>query len=129
MRIALLAQAAAEQAQAAASTTTSLVVLAFVVLAIVAMWRVFERAGEPGWAVLVPIYNLYILTRVAQISGWWVLGAFIPLLNIIFCFATSFGVAKRFNRSSGFGIGLALLPFIFYPVLAWSDESPVARMA
>jgi hypothetical protein len=127
--IALLAQTAAEQAGAAADTTTSLIVLALVLLLVVAMWKVFERAGEPGWAALVPIYNLYILTRVAQMSGWWLLAAFVPIFNIIFCFATSMGVAKRFNRSTGFGIGLALLPFIFYPMLAWGDDSPVPRMA
>jgi hypothetical protein len=129
MRIAVLAQTAAEQASAAASTTTSLLVLALVLLVVVAMWKVFERAGEPGWAALVPLYNLYILTRVAQMSGWWVLAAFIPVLNIVFCFATSIGVAKRFNKSTGYGIGLALLPFIFYPMLAWGDVSPVPRMA
>jgi F0F1-type ATP synthase membrane subunit a len=129
MMIAFVAQSAAEQAHAAASMTTSLIVLGLVVLLIIAMWKVFERAGEPGWAALVPIYNLYILTRVAQISGWWILAAFIPLVNILFCFTTSINVAKRFNRGTLFGVGVALLPFIFYPMLAWGDESPTPRLA
>jgi hypothetical protein len=133
MMIPVFAQLGAEdavrQASSAASTTTSLVFLAVVLLTIVAMWKVFERAGEPGWAVLVPIYNLYVMTRVARMSGWWVLGAFIPIVNIVVAFATSIGIAKRFDKGTGFGIGLALLPFIFYPMLAWGEGAAVPRTA
>ena len=133
MTIPVLAQLgsndAARTAAAAASTTTSLVILAIVVLLIAAMWKVFERAGEPGWAVLVPIYNLYILCRIAGMSGWWVLVALIPLVSIIFVFASSIGIAQRFGKGVGYGIGLALLPFIFWPMLAWGDSAPVARTA
>jgi hypothetical protein len=134
MMIPVLAQlgaddAARSAAAAAASTTTSLVVLAVVVLMIAAMWRVFERAGEHGWAVLVPIYNLYILCRVAGMSPWWMLAAIIPFVNIIFMFANSIGVAQRFGKGVGYGIGLALLPFIFWPMLAWGDSAPAVRTA
>ena len=125
----LSADDAAQQAAGAVSTTMLLFILAITVLMIAAMWKVFERAGEPGWAVLVPIYNLYLLCKIAGMSGWWVLVAFIPLLNIIFMFANSIGVAKRFDKGVGFGIGLALLPFIFWPMLAWGDAQPVARTA
>lgn len=134
MMIPVLAQlgaddAARSTAAAAASTTTSLFILGVVVLMIAAMWRVFERAGEHGWAVLVPIYNLYVLCRVAGMSPWWMLAAIIPLVNIIFMFANSIGVAKRFGKGVGYGIGLALLPFIFWPMLAWGDSAPVPRTA
>lgn len=125
----LAAEDAARHASSAASSMTSLVFLAVLILMIVAMWKVFERAGEPGWAVLVPIYNLYIMTRVARMSGWWVLAAFIPVVNIVFAFAVSNGIAKRFDKGTGFGIGLALLPFIFYPILAWGDGAAVPRTA
>ena len=122
--------AAQSAAVAAASTTTSLIVLAIVLLMIASMWKVFERAGERGWAVLVPIYNLYVLCRVAGMSPWWMLAAIIPVVNIIFMFANSIGVAQRFGKGVGYGIGLALLPFIFWPMLAWGDNSvPVARTA
>lgn len=134
MMIPVLAQlgaddAARSTAAAAASTTTSLFILGVVVLMIAAMWRVFERAGEHGWAVLVPIYNLYVICRVAGMSPWWMLAAIIPLVNIIFMFANSIGVAKRFGKGVGYGIGLALLPFIFWPMLAWGDSAPVPRTA
>ena len=121
--------AAQSAAATAASTTTMLFVLAVVVLMLAAMWRVFERAGERGWAVLVPIYNLYVLCRVAGMSPWWMLAAIIPLVNIIFMFANSIGVAQRFGKGVGYGIGLALLPFIFWPMLAWGDSAPVTRTA
>jgi uncharacterized protein DUF5684 len=124
-----MAEQAAERASAAASTTTSLLVLAAVLLTIAAMWKVFERAGEPGWAVLVPFYNLYVLTKVAQLSGWWILAMFIPFLNIVAAFVIAIGVARRFGKSSGFGIGIALLPFIFYPMLAWGDGEASPSLA
>ena len=120
---------ASRQVASTVSTTTSLVIIALALLVLVAMWRVNERAGEPGWAVLIPIYNMYVLTRVGRVSGWWVLAMFIPLVNIVALFVVSIGVARRFDRGAGFGIGLALLPIIFYPMLAWGDASPVARTA
>ena len=124
-----MAEQAAERAGAAASTTTSLMLLAAVLLTIAAIWKVFERAGEPGWAVLVPFYNLYVLTKVAQVSGWWVLAMFIPFLGIVAAFVIAIGVAKRFGKSSGFGIGIALLPFLFYPMLAWGDSEASPSLA
>lgn len=124
-----LAGGPGDQIAAAVSTTTSLIVLAAVLLVLAAMWKTFERAGEPGWAVIVPIYNLYVLTKVAQVSALWIVAMFIPLLNIVAMFVVSNGVAKRFGRSSAFGIGLALLPFLFYPMLAWGDDQPSARLA
>ena len=134
MTIPVLAQlgandAAQSAAVAAASTVPMLVILAITVLLIASMWKVFERAGEHGWAVLVPFYNLYVLCKVAGMSGWWVLVAFIPFVNIIFMFVNSVRIAERFGRGVGFGIGLALLPFIFWPMLAWGDAQPVARTA
>lgn len=124
-----MAEQAAERAGAAASTTTNLIVLAVVLLTIAAIWKVFERAGEPGWAVLVPIYNLYVLTKVARVSGWWVLAMIVPFLGIVAAFVVAIGVAQRFGKSTGFGIGIALLPFLFYPMLAWGDGEASPSLA
>jgi len=120
---------ASQQAATTMSSTASLMILAFVLLVLISMWRVYERAGEPGWAILIPIYNTYVLTRIGRVSGWWVLAMFVPLLNVVALFVISIGVAERFNRGAGFGIGLTILPFIFYPMLAWGDGQPVARTA
>lgn len=125
----LAADDAARQVAGAMSSTMMLVIFAVMILMIAAMWKVYERAGEPGWAVLVPIYNIYVLCKVARMSPWWILALIIPIVNIVVSFALSFGVAKRFGKGAGYGIGLTLLPFIFWPMLAWGDAQPVAQTA
>jgi uncharacterized protein DUF5684 len=98
-----------------------LLILAIVILVIASFWVVFTKAGQPGWASIVPIYNLIILLTIARKPLWWVLLMLIPLVNIVIAIIVAIEVAKNFGKSSGFGLGLALLPFIFYPMLAWSD--------
>jgi hypothetical protein len=85
------------------------------------MWKVFTKAGEPGWAALIPIFNLYTLIKVAQKPGWYLVLFFVPLVNLVALFLVATGVARAFSKSNGFGVGLMFLPFIFYPVLAFSD--------
>ena len=97
----------------------TIVFLAIVVLMIAAMWKVFAKAGEPGWAAIVPIYNYVVLDRIAGRPGWWIiLWLFISPIPYI---VVSFDLAKRFGKGAGFAIGLILLPFVFYPLLAWGD--------
>ncbi len=91
------------------------------VFLIASLWKVFEKAGHPGWACLVPFYNIYILLKIANKPGWWMLLFFIPLVNFIVSIVISIDVAKAFGKDTGFGIGLALLGFIFYPILAFGD--------
>ncbi|MDD3375054.1 MAG: DUF5684 domain-containing protein [Candidatus Omnitrophica bacterium] len=87
------------------------------------MWKVYHKAGYPGWAILVPIYNLYVSVKIAGYSGWLLLLFFVPFVNIVVNIIISVGLAKRFDRGAGFGLGLAFLPFIFYPILAFSSAS------
>jgi len=97
---------------------------------VVSMWIVFDKAGEPGWAALVPFYNMWVLAEVGDKPGWWgLLVCFCgtiplvgPVAQIVLFIIISIGVAKAFNRGIGFGIGLALLPFIFFPILAFSGN-------
>ena len=103
--------------------------LAIVVLMIAALWKVFEKAGEPGWAAIVTIYNFYILLKIAGRPGWWLLLYLIPFVNFIISIIVSIDVAKRFGKGTGFALGLVLLPFIFYPMLAWGDASYTAAPA
>src|SRR5207253_5485998 len=97
----------------------ALVWLAVALLWIAAMWKVFTKAGEPGWAAIIPIYNYVVIDRIAGRPTWWiVLWIFLgPIPYII----TAFDIAKRFGKGGGFAVGLILLPFIFYPMLAWGD--------
>jgi len=99
----------------------ALIYLAVVILLLVSVWKIFTKAGHPGWASLVPIYNVYILLKIAGRPGWWLLFFLIPLVNIAVAILVSVDIAKAFGKSAGFGIGLALLSFIFYPILAFSD--------
>ena len=122
--LALLLQesSAGDQAVGGAATTAIMVVyLAVIVLLIAAMWKVFQKAGEPGWAAIVPIYNLYVLVKVAGKPGWWLLLMFIPFVNIIVSIIVVVSLAQKFGKGVGFALGLMFLSPIFYPLLAWGD--------
>ena len=92
------------------------------ILTIVGMWKTFTKAGEPGWAAIVPIYNVIILLKIADKPVWWVLLFLIPFVNIVIMLIVSIEVAKYFGKSAGFGVGLFLLPCIFYMILGFSGD-------
>jgi hypothetical protein len=96
--------------------------LAVAVLAIVAMWKIFEKAGEPGWAAIIPFYNLYVLFKITWGKGWNFLLLLIPIANIVILIITMVKLAKAFGKSGGFAVGLIFLSVIFYSVLAF-DQS------
>lgn len=98
-----------------------LVWLAVLVAFFAGLWKAFEKAGEPGWAAVVPIYNLYVMIKISGNQWWWLILFFLPLINLIALFKISIDVAKRFGQGMGFGIGLALLGFIFWPLLGFAD--------
>lgn len=95
--------------------------LAILAVVIIGMWKVFEKAGQPGWAAIVPFYNIYVLTQIAGRDIIWFILALIPIVNIVAAFLISIDVARKFGQGTGFGIGLFLLPFIFYPVLGFGN--------
>ena len=99
-----------------------IVMLAIVALFVIAWWRVFVKAGQPGWAVLIPIYNLYILLKIAGKPGWWILLLLIPLVNIVIIAVVAIAVAKSFGQSAAFGlILLFLLGGIGYLMLGFGN--------
>jgi uncharacterized protein YqgC (DUF456 family) len=86
------------------------------------LW-VFPKAGRPAWAALVPGYNIYVLVvGVARLSVFWCVLIFIPVVQIVAAILVNLEVAKRFGKSEAFGLGLALLGFIFYPILGFSSD-------
>lgn len=95
--------------------------VAFFVVFIIGVWKTLEKAGQPGWGGLIPIYNLYLLTQVAQKPGWWVIMFFIPIANIVFSILLYNEIAKRFGQGVGFTIGLILLPAIFFMLLGFGN--------
>ena len=84
-------------------------------------WKVFEKAGEPGWAGIIPIYNLYVLVRISGNAWWWFILFFIPVINLLATVKISIDVAGKFNRGVLFGLGLTFISFIFYPVLGFGN--------
>ena len=95
--------------------------LLIALLLIVAMWKVFTKAGQPGWASIIPIYNLYIWCKIVGRPGWWIILMLIPFVNFIIGIILCIDMAKSFGKGAGFGIGLALLGIIFFPILGFGS--------
>jgi len=106
----------------------TLIWLAVVILMVVSAWVIFTKAGQPGWACLIPFYNLYILLKISGKPGWWLILFFIPIVNIIIAIITYLALAANFGKGAGFAIGILFLPFVFMPMLAFGDAKyvPVA---
>ena len=95
--------------------------LVLLILVIAGMWKVFVKAGQPGWAILIPIYHIYVFLKIAGKPGWWLLLMLIPLVNIIVGIIAAVAFAQRFGKGGGFVVGLIFLPFIFCPILGFGD--------
>ena len=106
-----------------ASPFASILSLAIAVLGIVAMWKVFEKAGEPGWAAIIPFYNLYVLFKITWGNGWKFLFLLIPIANFVFLIITMVKLAKAFGKGGGFAVGLIFLSIIFYCILAFGPAT------
>ena len=109
-------------------TAYLVIVIPIVLIAIVAIWRIFTKAGQPGWAVLIPFYNIYVYSQVVKRPGWWMLLYFASIIPVVGSLAVLFvsiidslRLAKLFGKSSGFGVGIILLGVVFLPILAFGD--------
>ena len=106
-----------------------LIELGLAVLIIAGIWKVFVKAGEPGWACIIPIYNIIVLLRIVDKPLWWIILFFIPCVGVIFTFIVMIALAEAFGKGVLFGIGLALLGFIFFPILGFGDAEYGGRGA
>jgi len=94
--------------------------LAIALFFIIAAWKVFTKAGKPGWGIFIPIYNLYLWVKIAGRSGWWVLLIMIPIVGIVFSIIVALDVAKAFGKSGVWGFFLLFLfTFIGLPILGY----------
>lgn len=111
-------------------TIFMVIYIALIVLIIAGLWKVFTKAGQPGWGCLIPIYNAYLLCKIAGRPGWWVLLMLIPIVSFVIAIIVSIDIAKNFGKGVGFALGLIFLGFIFYPILGFGDAQyrPVARV-
>lgn len=98
-----------------------LVYLAIILALLAGMWKTFEKANQPGWGILIPIYNTVLLLKIAGKPLWWLILMVIPLISIYPAIVIPLAVAKNFRKGTGFGLGLLFLPIIFYPILGFGD--------
>ncbi|MCR5207547.1 MAG: DUF5684 domain-containing protein [Eubacterium sp.] len=112
----------ASGASAGASAVSGIISLAISILYIIAMWKLFEKAGEEGWKALIPFYNAYTLVKIAYGNGIMFLLLLIPVVNFVFIFIYMINLAKAFGKSSGFGIGLVFLAPIFMMILGFGSD-------
>ena len=96
-----------------------LIWLAVVLVLIIGMWKIFTKAGQPGWASIVPIYSIVVLLQIIGKPIWW-------LALLLFCgpvgwIMVSLALAKSFGKETGFAIGLMVLPFVFLPMLGFGS--------
>ena len=106
-----------------------LLYLVVIVFYVYCMWRIFVKAGKPGWASIVPIYNLLVEFEIVGRPWWWLLLMFVPVANVVIGVIVLLDLAKVFGKGTGFGLGLIFLPFIFIPVLAFDNAKYLGPIA
>tara|TARA_Y100001970_G_C14139867_1_gene806467 strand:+ start:1016 stop:1381 length:366 start_codon:yes stop_codon:yes gene_type:complete len=84
-------------------------------------WKIFVKAGKPGWAIFIPIYNLIVFLEIVNRPLWWLIFLIIPIVNLVIHVIVHIDLAKSFRQDLGFGLGLAFLGAVFYPILAFGS--------
>jgi hypothetical protein len=98
----------------------------FIVALIAATWRMYEKAGQPGWASIIPFYNLYVLLVIAGKPWWWLLVMlFVPIVNLVFTIMLYVALSKSFGHGVGFALGLIFLNPIFILILGFGSSQYV----
>lgn len=102
-----------------------IVYLGIVGLMIASMWKIFTKAGKPGWASIIPIYNFIVLLEIVGKPAWWFILMLIPIANIVIMIMVIHQLSLSFGKDGGFTAGLILLGIVFYPILAFSGAQYV----
>lgn len=103
-----------------------IIYLAIVVFMILAVWKVFTKAGKPGWACIVPIYNIIIMLEIAKKPTWWIILFIIPVVNFVIMIMLTHAISKSFGKDVGFTLGMIFLPIIFFPILGFGSATYIA---
>jgi hypothetical protein len=104
-------------------TAGTILYVAILLLVIVSLWITVSKAGRPGVSVIIPIWNMIELVRIASKPLWWVILLFIPIVNVVIYIMVLNGISKGFGQSTGFTVGLFFLPFVFFPILAFGKAT------
>lgn len=117
--------AAYAAAASGVSAVYAILSLVISVLTLVAMWKLFVKAGRAGWKCLIPFYNTYCLYDIAWGNGWLFLLMFVPCVNVVVGIMMLFKLAKAFGQGTGFGFGLLFLNTIFILILGFGSAEYV----
>lgn len=122
---------------AAAGAVISLLIIVYfiifviTIIGVISLWKLFTKAGKPGWASIVPIYNYVVFLEVIGRPIWWLVLTFVPILQFWISIVMVLDFAKAYGKSAGYAVGMILLPVIFLPMLAFSKDTvyvgPVAE--
>ena len=93
------------------------------ILLIVSMWKIYKKAGKPGWAAIVPVYNIIVLLEIAELPLWYIVLFFIPFANIYALFKIYIELAHKFGKSTGFGVATVFFSIVCLPILAFSKTA------
>lgn len=102
--------------------TMNIVWFVLAVVALVGLWKMFQKAGKPGWAAIVPIYNVIVLLQIVGRPVWWLVLLFIPFVNLVVGIILSIDLAKAYGKGVGWGILAIFLPFVVYPYFGFSND-------
>lgn len=105
-----------------ATLLSNMITLAIIVIMVVAMAKIFMKAGKEWWKALIPIYNTYVLLEIIKKPWWWLILVFIPFVNIVMWVLIAYNLAKAFGHGFLFTLGLIFLPFIFYLILGFGGS-------
>lgn len=97
--------------------------LALVVFMIVCQWKVFAKAGKPGWACIVPIYNIIVLLDIVNKPAWWFILMLIPIVNFVIMIIVLHRLSLSYEHGAGFTIGLLFVGIVFWPILAFGSST------
>jgi Family of unknown function (DUF5684) len=117
----LAALAQTYQTNSGGSGATIVIYLAVIIVEFVAFWKIFVKAGQPGWAGIIPIYNWWVMLKIVGRPGWWFILFLIPIVNIVILIIVYNDLSKSFGKTAGFTVGMIFLGFIFFPILGFGD--------
>ncbi len=99
-----------------------LITFVICIFMIASWWKIFKKANQPGWAAIIPIYNIIVMLQVAELPLWYIILYIIPIANIIIPFVVNINIAKKFGKTAGFGILMTLIPIIGVPMLGFGSN-------
>ena len=97
--------------------------IALSILMLASLWIILNKAGRPGVAAIIPIWNIIEIIRISGKPLWWIVLLLIPIVNLVIMIIILNGISKGFGKEAGFTVGLVLLPVVFFPILAFGKAT------